>query len=337
VQQSIAVAPAAQSITFSPPASGTVGTATTLVAPGGASGNPVVFTVDPSTAAGICSVSGTNGTALTFTGAGTCVIDADQAGNANYLPAPQVQQSIAVTTLCSPGSYSATGSVPCTPAPSGTYVPNTGATAPTPCPSGTYTLAPGATSAAACVTLTVAKPGNRHNYVYSVVSVPAPTAVNASGPMSWSGSGLPAGLVLISATGTVSGTPTTPCSCSVTLVVTDTNGHTASTTFTWTILPFGIATTSLPLVVPGAAYGPVQLSAGGVSPRATLKWTKGAPLPRGLKLSKAGVISGTASSKLVAGTATVSLVLTETVITFVGTKRIKTKTTVRATFLLAVA
>ena len=96
VQQSITVAPANQTVTFPPPSAGTVGTSGTLAATGGGSGNPVVFTVDPSTAAGVCSVSGTNGTTVNFTGAGTCEIDANQAGNANYLPAPQVEQNVTV-------------------------------------------------------------------------------------------------------------------------------------------------------------------------------------------------------------------------------------------------
>lgn len=36
------------------------------------------------------------GTMVTFTGVGTCVINANQAGNATYNPAPQVQRSILV-------------------------------------------------------------------------------------------------------------------------------------------------------------------------------------------------------------------------------------------------
>jgi hypothetical protein len=43
------------------------------------------------------------GTVVTFTGAGTCVIDANQAGNDQFAPAPHMQQSIAVA---SPGPYS---------------------------------------------------------------------------------------------------------------------------------------------------------------------------------------------------------------------------------------
>lgn len=45
-------------------------------ASGGASGNPVVFSIDGSSGAGVCSIS--SGT-VSFTGVGTCVIDAEQA------------------------------------------------------------------------------------------------------------------------------------------------------------------------------------------------------------------------------------------------------------------
>jgi hypothetical protein len=52
----------------------------------------------------VCSISGTT---VSFTAAGTCVIDANQAGNANYNAAPQVQQSFTVTA--STLTYKATG------------------------------------------------------------------------------------------------------------------------------------------------------------------------------------------------------------------------------------
>ena len=46
-------------------------------------------TIDPS-ASSVCSISGST---VSFIGVGTCVINANQAGNANFYPAPQVQQS----------------------------------------------------------------------------------------------------------------------------------------------------------------------------------------------------------------------------------------------------
>ncbi len=101
-QQTITVK-AAQSISFPAQPTGWVGTPATLSATGGGSGNPVVFSVDPSSTpldptskTGVCNVSGTNGTTVKYTAAGTCVIDANQDGNDKYQPAPQAQQTITV-------------------------------------------------------------------------------------------------------------------------------------------------------------------------------------------------------------------------------------------------
>ena len=44
---------------------------------------------------GVCTVSGAT---VTFVGAGTCTINANQAGNANYNAAPQVPQTFTVYT-----------------------------------------------------------------------------------------------------------------------------------------------------------------------------------------------------------------------------------------------
>jgi hypothetical protein len=102
-QQTITVK-AAQSISFPAQPAGLVGTPGTLSATGGKSGNPVMFSVDPSSTpldptskTGVCNVSGANGTTVNFTAAGTCVIDANQDGNDQYLPAPQAQQTITVS------------------------------------------------------------------------------------------------------------------------------------------------------------------------------------------------------------------------------------------------
>ena len=82
-----------QSISFTAPASGTAGGSATLSATGGGSGNPVVFSVDPASGPGVCTVSGTK---VTYTAAGRCVIDANQAGTGTYAAAPQVQRAITV-------------------------------------------------------------------------------------------------------------------------------------------------------------------------------------------------------------------------------------------------
>jgi len=104
---------------------------------------------------------------------------------------------------------------------------------------------------------------------------------------------------------------------------------------------FGISTASLPGATRGQLFGPVGLQAEGVGVSAsgyttTLKWAKGAvtrparALPKGLKLSSAGVLSGTPSTKLAAGASSIAVKVTETVTTLNGKKRIKTKTTVAA-------
>jgi hypothetical protein len=79
-----------QSISFTAPASGTAGGSATLSASGGGSGNPVVFSAS---SPGVCTVSGAT---VSYTAAGQCVIDANQAGTGTYAPAPQVQRTITV-------------------------------------------------------------------------------------------------------------------------------------------------------------------------------------------------------------------------------------------------
>ncbi|MEO7138447.1 MAG: beta-propeller fold lactonase family protein [Gemmatimonadales bacterium] len=77
-------------ITTSPPDPAYVGNTYSVAATGGGSGNAVVFTTaDPAT----CTVSGST---VTFAGAGSCQVLADQAGGADYNAAPQAAQTIAV-------------------------------------------------------------------------------------------------------------------------------------------------------------------------------------------------------------------------------------------------
>ena len=92
VSQSFTVAAAAlksQTITFNSPGAQTVGTPLTLAATA-SSGLAVSFA---SQTTGICTVSGTS---ATFVAAGTCTIQASQAGNGTYAAATPVSQSFAV-------------------------------------------------------------------------------------------------------------------------------------------------------------------------------------------------------------------------------------------------
>ena len=54
----------------------------------------VTFSIDASSQG--CSLAAGQ---VTFTGAGTCVIDADQAGDATYAAAPQVQQTVVIAKI----------------------------------------------------------------------------------------------------------------------------------------------------------------------------------------------------------------------------------------------
>ena len=94
-QQSFSVGTIPQAITgFStPPSSATVNGATYSVsATGGGSGNPVTYTID-AVSSSVCTISAG---VVSFIGAGTCTIDANQLGNATYGAAPQAQQSFLV-------------------------------------------------------------------------------------------------------------------------------------------------------------------------------------------------------------------------------------------------
>lgn len=96
VQQTSTVIQGSQTITIttSVPSNPPVGTTYTPTATGGGSGNPVVFTIDPASTPGACSISGG---VVSFLSVGTCIIDANQNGDPNYNPAPQVQQTATVT------------------------------------------------------------------------------------------------------------------------------------------------------------------------------------------------------------------------------------------------
>jgi large repetitive protein len=96
VQQSFSVAKGTQAIEFTStePSNATVaGPEYAVSAKGGLSGEPVVLTIDP-TSSSVCELSGSS---VRFKRAGPCKIDANQNGNANYGPAPQVQQSFSVS------------------------------------------------------------------------------------------------------------------------------------------------------------------------------------------------------------------------------------------------
>lgn len=96
------VAQAAQAIAFtSTPPAGAIpqsGIPYLVTATGGGSAKPVVFSIDPASSS-VCTISGA---LVSFIAPGMCVIDANQAGNSNFLAAPQAQQQVEVAGCALP-------------------------------------------------------------------------------------------------------------------------------------------------------------------------------------------------------------------------------------------
>ncbi|HEY4460022.1 MAG TPA: putative Ig domain-containing protein, partial [Pseudonocardiaceae bacterium] len=85
-------------------------------------------------------------------------------------------------------------------------------------------------------TVTVANPGNQTGTVGTAASLQVSASDSASGQtLTYSATGLPAGLSINSTSGLISGTPTTAGTSTVTVTATDTTGASGNTTFTWTI------------------------------------------------------------------------------------------------------
>ncbi|HLZ66155.1 MAG TPA: putative Ig domain-containing protein [Aliidongia sp.] len=137
------------------------------------------------------------------------------------------------------------------------------------------------------------------------------TGGGGTSPLSYSVSpALPAGLALSSSTGAVTGTPTaTSVATSYTVTVTDTNGATASNTFSLTVNSAVVATQQVPttgLTVNHAAtsFTPVTGSGG----TGTLVYSVSPTLPAGLAFNTAnGQVSGTPTTTSVATSYTVTV------------------------------
>jgi len=160
-------------------------------------------------------------------------------------------------------------------------------------------------------TVTVTNPGSQTGKVGTAASLQIKATDSASGQtLTYSATGLPAGLAISSSTGLISGTPTTAGSNSVTVTVKDTTGATGSASFTWTIT----STTGNTVTVtnPGSQTGTVgtavslQIKATDSASGQTLTYSA-TGLPAGLSISSTtGLISGTpttASSNSVTVTA----------------------------------
>jgi serine protease len=88
--------------------------------------------------------------------------------------------------------------------------------------------------------VTVTNPGNRTGTVGTATSLQITASDSASGQtLTYSATGLPAGLSINSSSGLISGTPSTAATYNVTAKATDTTGASGTASFTWTINPTG--------------------------------------------------------------------------------------------------
>jgi len=102
----------------------------------------------------------------------------------------------------------------------------------------------------------VTNPGNRTGTVGTPTSLQIQATDSASGQtLTYSATGLPAGLSINSSTGLISGTPTTNNTYNVTAKATDTTGAFGQASFTWTIGTGGGSCSGQKLVNPGFESG----------------------------------------------------------------------------------
>jgi hypothetical protein len=163
-------------------------------------------------------------------------------------------------------------------------------------------------------TVTVTNPGSQSGTVGTAASLQISASDSASGQtLTYSATGLPAGLSINSSTGLISGTPTTAGSNSVVVTVKDTTGATGTADFTWTI---NSATGNTVTVTnPGSQTGTVgtaaslQISASDSASGQTLTYSA-TGLPAGLSInSSTGLISGTPTT---AGSNSVAVTVKDT-------------------------
>ncbi|WP_370152210.1 putative Ig domain-containing protein [Streptacidiphilus sp. EB129] len=146
-------------------------------------------------------------------------------------------------------------------------------------------------------TVTVTNPGNQTSTVGTAASLQISATDSGGAGLTYSATGLPAGLS-ISTSGLISGTPTTTGTSTVTVTATDSTGASGSTSFTWTVNSQSTETVSV--ANPGNQTSTVgtaaslQISATDSAGKSLTYSATG--LPAGLSISSTGLISGTPTS-----------------------------------------
>jgi hypothetical protein len=270
-------------------------------------------------------------------GVGTATIRATSPNMADVTATVIVGAAVAITNTSLPGgivntgytaTLAATGGISpytwsATALPGGlTLNPSTGVISGSPTAAGTSTVAvtvsdstsPTKQTATKNLSITVAPaltittaslPGGTVGAAYSA----SVAAANGTAPLTWSATGLPAGLTLNSSTGAITGNPTSPGTSNVAFSVTDSTNpvhQTASRTLSITIgAGLTVATTSLSGGVANTPYSATLNATGGTGP---YTWAA-TGLPAGLTLNPSnGVIGGTPTA---AGTSNVAVTVTD--------------------------
>jgi serine protease len=161
-------------------------------------------------------------------------------------------------------------------------------------------------------TVTVTNPGNQSSTAGTATTLQITASDDQQNQtLTYSSSGLPAGLSLNSSTGLVSGTPTTAGTSNVTVTATDRLGYKGSASFTWTVNP---APDTVTVTNPGNqstrvnTHVSLQIQATSSANKPLTYSAKG--LPTGLTInSSTGLISGTTPSST--GTWSVTITATD--------------------------
>jgi serine protease len=110
-------------------------------------------------------------------------------------------------------------------------------------------------------TVSVTNPGNQTSTVGTAVSLQISASDSGGAALTYSATGLPAGLSINTSTGAISGTPTTAGTSSTAVTAKDSTGASGSTSFSWTVNPTGTGCSA-----PGQKLGNPGFETGTASP-----------------------------------------------------------------------